>query len=165
MRTNIYLASAVAIVVTMALPAVSATDTSFRGALQGQEEDVLQGDPPDQILVAGELSGIADTVGRFTMTYHVTVSLPVGSSTGSAQLTAANGDTISTTIVGLGTQIANLPGINRIVEINTVTAGTGRFAGAQGSFTVERLANLADLAAVPTSGTFTGNIISPNSAR
>jgi hypothetical protein len=48
-----------------------------------------------------------------------------------------------------------------ITEINTITGGTGRFAGAQGSFTVERLVNLATGF---TSGSFHGTITSPGAA-
>jgi hypothetical protein len=91
------------------------------------------------------------------MTYKVTVSLPAGTSTGSAELTAANGDVIFTTLVGLGVP-TDTPGLDRIVEINTITGGTGRFAGAQGSFVVERLAGLTTQPA-PTSGSFQGKII------
>ena len=125
---------------------------------------MLQGMPPGQILVKGKVSGVATHLGRFEMTYNVTVSLPAGSSTGSAVLTAANGDTIFTTIVGQGEPVAGTPNLNSIVEVNTITGGTGRFAGAQGSFTVERLVDLTDLSAVPTSGSFHGTISSPGAA-
>ena len=49
------------------------------------------------------------------------------------------------------------PGVFRIVEIQTVTGGTGRFSGAKGSFTVERL---IDLTTGLTSGSFHGTITS-----
>jgi hypothetical protein len=143
----------------MTLTGVAATDTQtpIKGTLQGQEADVLQGNPPQLILVDGSVSGIAAHLGLFTMTYKVTVTLPAGSSTGSAQLTAANGDMIFTTIVGQGTAVPNMPGLNQIVEINTITGGTGRFAEAKGSFTVDRL---VDLATGLTSGSFNGMITS-----
>ena len=73
---------------------------------------------------------------------------------------AANGDSIFTTIVGQG-QPTDTPGVNRIAEINTITGGTGRFAGAVGSFTVERLVNLSTGF---TSGSFHGTITSPGAA-
>ena len=167
MKTKLRLPAA-AIFLTMALSGVAGTDKQvpFKGTLHGQETDVFQGSPPDQILVVnGGVSGMATHLGRFTMTYNVTVSLPAGSSIGSAQLTAANGDVIFTTNVGQGTAVPNMPGINQVVEINTITGGTGRFAGAKGSFTVERLVDLTDLAAVPTSGSFNGILTLPCAAR
>lgn len=149
----------------MALVGVAATDKQvpFKGTLQGQETDAFQGDLI--LLVSGEASGIATHLGRFTMVYKDTVSAPVGSATGSVQLTASNGDMIFATNVGQGTPVPDMPGINQIVEINTITGGTGRFAGARGTFTVERLVDLTDLARVPTSGSFSGMLTLPGAAR
>jgi hypothetical protein len=113
------------------------------------------------ILVNGSLAGVATLLGRFTLTYNLTVSLPASSSTGSAQLVAANGDMIFTTIVGQAEPVLDTPGLLRIVEINTITGGTGRFAGAKGSFTMERL---ADTTTGLTSGSFHGTITSPGAA-
>jgi hypothetical protein len=67
------------------------------------------------------------------------VTLLTGIASGSAELVAANGDTIQTTVVGYGKAVPGMPGLNRIVEINTITGGTGHFTNAQGSFIVERL--------------------------
>jgi hypothetical protein len=109
------------------------------GSLQGHETDVLQGDPPRQNLVNGEVKGVATHLGRFTMTYSVTVSLPAGTSTGSVELVVAHGgDKIFTTVVGYGKFVPGMLSLVRIVEINTITGGTGRFKSAQGSFIVER---------------------------
>jgi hypothetical protein len=47
------------------------------------------------------------------------------------------------------------PGVFYIEETATITGGTGRFAGASGSFTVERL---FDTVAGATSGSFDGSI-------
>src|SRR5439155_20448468 len=101
-----------------------------------------------QLQVDGTVTGVATHLGLFTMTYKVTVNVLTGTSTGSALLTAANGDTILTTIVGQGTSEPS--GLNSITEVNTITGGTGRFAGARGSFTVDRL---EDPATGITSGT------------
>jgi hypothetical protein len=85
------------------------------------------------------------------------VNLANGTATGSAHLVAANGDSIDTTITG-SSDLTTTPGFAIITEINTITGGTGRFAGAQGNFTVERLENLATGF---TSGSFHGIITSP----
>jgi hypothetical protein len=71
-------------------------------------------------------------------------------------LIAANGDSIYTTIVG-SSEPTGTPGVRSITEIDTITGGTGRFAGAQGSFIVERLVNQTDF----TSGSFHGTITPP----
>jgi hypothetical protein len=155
----------IAMLLTLTLAGLAGTDRhiSFSGSLQGQETDTLVGNPPTEILVDGLVTGIATHLGRFTMAYKVTVSLPAGSATGSAQLTAANGDIIFYNIVGQGQPVPDTPGLNRIVEINTITGGTGRFAAAQGSFTVERLVDLSTQPA-PTSGSFQGTLTLPGGA-
>ena len=48
------------------------------------------------------------------------MNLSNGTGTGSAQLIAANGDIIYTTLVGQA-EPTDTPGVNRIVEINTIT--------------------------------------------
>lgn len=82
------------------------------------------------------------------------MNLAEGSGIGSAHLTAANGDSIFTEIRGQA-EPTETPGINSIEEINTITGGTGQFAGATGSFTVERLVNLTTGF---TSGSLSGKI-------
>jgi hypothetical protein len=73
---------------------------------------------------------------------------------GSAHFIAANGDSIFTEIIGQGNPIEGSD-FSFIVETNTITGGTGRFAGATGSFTVERLLNRVTGV---TSGSFEGTI-------
>ena len=53
---------------------------------------------------------------------------------GTLELVAANGDKIFATFTGLGTFIN--PTTASVVEIATITGGTGRFAGATGTFTI-----------------------------
>jgi len=93
---------------------------------------------PPTLLVDGSATGVGTHVGDFSLSYRATVNLADGTATGSTQLIAANGDSIFTTFVGT-IEPTTTPGIASITEINTITGGTGRFAGAQGSFTVERL--------------------------
>jgi len=64
------------------------------------------------------------------------------------------------TVAGSG-EPTDTPGIIRITDIQTINGGTGRFAGAQGSFTVERLASVVNFL---TSGSFHGTITSPGAA-
>jgi hypothetical protein len=144
--------------------AVSATvqkQVPFKGAMQGHEIDTPQGGPPPTtLLVDGSTTGIGTHVGEFSFNYRATVNLADGTATGSAQLIAANGDSILTTFAG-SSEPTTTPGVSSITEVNTITGGTGRFAGAQGSFTVERLVNLGTGV---TSGSFHGTITSPGAA-
>ena len=151
--------AAILLTATLAVPAAAQKQVPFKGSLQGQETDTPQGGPPPTTLsVDGSATGIATHVGQFSFTYQLTVDLATGTATGSAQLVAANGDIIFTTITGSSELTA---GIASITEVNTITGGTGRFAGAQGSFTTERLVNLATGF---TSGSFHGTITSPGAA-
>ena len=167
----------IAILLTLSLARFAAAQTQvpFSGSLQGQETDTTQGNPPQQILVDGTVkgfgggfieqqNGVVTRVGQFTLHYNVTVSLPAGSATGTARLTARNGDMITTTVVGQGEPVVGIPGVNRIVEINTITGGTGQFAGATGGFTVERLVQL-NAQPSPTSGSFHGVITLQDTAQ
>src|SRR5690242_17336663 len=166
-QTDICIRSA-AVFLILALARLAAADTlvPFKGSFQGQEKDqpVPPAGPPQQLLVDGTVTGVASHLGRFTMHYNVVVSnptSPVATSTGSAELTAANGDMIFTTIIGQGVPAQDAPGFAQITEHNTITGGTGRFAGAQGSFIVERL---LELATGITSGSFQGAITSSGKA-
>jgi hypothetical protein len=162
MSSRIYLPiAALILTAALAVPAAAQKQVPFKGAMQGHEIDTPQGGPPPTTLLAdGSVRGIATLVGRFSLTYRLTVNLADGTATGSAQLIAANGDSIFTTIVG-SSEPSGTPGVLSITEINTVTGGTGRFTGATGSFTTERLANAATGF---TSGSFHGTITSPGAA-
>jgi hypothetical protein len=155
------LIAALILTAALAVPGAAQEQVPFNGAMQGREIDTPQGGPPPTtLLVDGSTRGIATLVGRFSFTYQITVNLADGTGTGSAQLTASNGDSIYTTIAG-SSEPSGTPGVNKITEINTITGGTGRFAGAVGSFTVERLVSLATGF---TSGSFHGTMTSPGAA-
>lgn len=162
MRTTIYLPlAAMLLTASLAGPAAAANkQVPFKGSFQGQEVAIFQGPPPGSLLVDGSGAGIATSLGRFTMTWNLTVNVADGSAAGSFRFTAANGNTIETTIAG-SSEPTDIPGVFRITEINTITGGTGRFANAKGSFTMERL---TDLNTGFTSGSFHGTITSPGAA-
>ena len=156
-RRNIYLPMAVMILA--ALTAATATDKKvpFKGTLQGNDTDI--GGPDTAFVVATAGTGLATQFGRFSFTQQATVDLTVGTDTGSTHWIAANGDSIDTTFVGSGEPTDS--GLIRITEIHTMTAGTGRFAGVLGSFTVERV---ADPVAFVTTGSLHGSITPPGAA-
>jgi hypothetical protein len=133
----------------------------FSGTLQAAEAATFPS--PGTLVADGSGGGIATHLGRFTITWHFTVNLVDGTGSGPVRFTAANGDEIFTTAAGTSGP-TDTPGVFRIVEIQTIVGGTGRFAGAKGSFVVERLADLNTNPSF-TSGSFHGTITSPGSAQ
>ena len=124
----------------------------FRGTIQGVEIATVEF---PLLFVDATGSGEASHLGRFTLTYELEVdllTLPFETS-GSAVFTAANGDSLFTDIVGLGTPDGDFVSV---VEAHTITGGTGRFEGASGSFIRTYLLNLVTGS---TSGSFDGTII------
>ena len=68
---------------------------------------------------------------------------------------AANGDSIVTSSIG-NNPGACANGDVHLVETNTIIGGTGRYAGARGSFTMDRCLNPAT---GETTGTISGTIV------
>jgi len=106
---------------------------------QGQDVDVAK-PSPTTVVVAANGTGTGALIGQFSFTQVTTVNFANNTSAGSGQWIAANGDSIYTTIAGSGYFMAS--GLIRITEIHTVTSGTGRFTGAQESFTLVRVADI-----------------------
>jgi hypothetical protein len=160
-RSNICVPIAAMILAALAVAAAAQKQVPLKGSLQGHEIDTPQGGPPPTTLsVDGSTTGIATLVGQFSFSYQLTVNLGTGTATGSAQLVAANGDSIFTTVAGSSEPTAT-PGVFSITETNTITGGTGRFSAAQGTFIVDRLINQATGF---TSGSLHGAITSPGAA-
>jgi hypothetical protein len=130
----------------------------FKGSMQGNDQDI--GSTDTTVTVLTTATGIGSHVGQFSFTQTWTVNETTGDITGSAQWTAANGDSFDTTLAGSG-EPTDIPNVFRITEIHTITGGTGRFAGAQGSFTMERLASGVTFL---TSGSFHGTLTPPGAA-
>ena len=154
-KTVLYLQmTALLLTAALAGPAAAGKEVPFRGSFRGV--DIADVQYPT-LFVDGSASGNATHLGRFTMTYELEVdllTLPI-ESFGSSVFTAANGDSLFTDIIGLGTPTED-PDVLFIVETFTITGGTGRFAGATGSFTSERL---LDTVTNISSGSFDGTIV------
>jgi hypothetical protein len=159
-RSTIYLPMA-AMILTAALaaPAAAQKQVPFKGSLQGHDTDLSSTNTTVTVLTVG--TGIGTHLGQFSFTQTVIVDLTTGHNAGSAQWFAANKDSISTTIAGSGQVIDPTLFIIEIEEVHTITGGTGRFAGAQGTFTVKRLASGITFL---TSGSFDGTITPPGAA-
>jgi hypothetical protein len=159
-RSNIYLPMAAMILMAaLAVPAAAQKQVPFKGAMRGHDTD-SPGPSATTVVVTTSGTGVGTHLGEFSFTQEATVNLTAGTDTRSAHWIAANGDSIDTTIAGSG-EPTDTPGAIRITEIDTITGGTGRFAGAQGSFTVERLASGVTFL---TSGSFHGTITSRGAA-
>jgi hypothetical protein len=126
----------------------------FKGSMQAVETHVVTF-PTFTLDATG--SGNATQLGLFTMSFQGQVYIPTLAGTTSATLVAADGSSLYADGVGQGTATEN-PDFVSIVEIYTITGGTGRFAGASGSFTVERMIQRSTGV---SSGTISGTILIP----
>jgi hypothetical protein len=166
-RNMIYLpAAAMILTAALALPAAAQNLVPFKGALQGNDTDGVLNFPILPVTTTG--TGTGTLLGEFSFTQQTAVNVVAGTATGSVHFVAANGDSIDTTFTAQGgpTDAPPLcPGLGevilRITEIHTVVGGTGRFAGAQGSYKVERQASPVTF---KTCGSFQGTITPPGAA-
>jgi hypothetical protein len=133
--------------------AARAVALPFRGTLDAVETTTF---PPGTgtALVQLEGTGTATRLGRYTVTGAFTVSTATLAGAGTLTFTAANGDVLTATVTSQATPTDGGAGAT-LVEAVTITGGTGRFAGATGSFTLERA--LSFISGV-SSGAFAGTI-------
>jgi len=146
--------AAIFVIALFASPAMASEQVPFNGLWLSHETYDVQF---PVMFVHGTATGYATQIGRYTATYEEQVDLLTGSSVGAITLVAANGDVIFATQTGQGDPTPD-PDIFSIVEVSTITGGTGRFAGATGTFTITRL---VDLTTGDSSGSFNGTISSP----
>jgi hypothetical protein len=151
-RISCALITIVLVSAAFAISAVAQQQLPFKGTLSGVETD--QFEPPNTLAVNGTGSGNATHLGLFTVEYEVTVDLATGAGPAAAHFVSANGDSLFCEGYGQGTD-SGTPGVAMIVESYIITGGTGRFAGATGAFTVERV---VELATGVTFGRFEGDI-------
>jgi hypothetical protein len=146
--------AAIFVIVLFASPAVASEQIPFQGSFAAVEIDEVQG---TTLLVNGSGTGNATQLGRYTVTFEAVVNLETLMGVGTMTFVAANGDSIYTDFNGQATPTPD-PNIFLVVELETITGGTGRFAGATGSLTLERE---VDLSTGLSSGSFSGTISSP----
>jgi len=165
-RSNVYLPmAAIILTATLAAPAAAQRQVPFKGAFEGH--DVVSAGPSGTILLATTATGTGSHLGHFSFTQELTLAGPT-SAAGSGQWVAANGDIIYTTQVS-SAELGDMPDQLEVTEIHTITGGTGRFADAEGSFTVTRIHLMVPVPGLPstfvTYGSFHGTITSPGGAR
>jgi hypothetical protein len=114
-----------------------------------------------------ELTGNATHLGNFDLVIEAVVDFGTRPVTGVETLTftAANGDTLVAVATGSSALVS--PGLVLITENATIDPelSTGRFAGATGTFIVERLADAATGVNGVTTGSFDGTICLANPAK
>ena len=155
-RSRIYLPMAAMILTAaLAIPAAAKQQVPFKGTFQGK-------DAVNRPTITTSGTGTGTHMGVFSLTQETSLT----ALTGSAHWVAANGDSIDSTFVVSADFSTYSLGYITVTEIHTITSGTGRFTGAQGSFTLERthiVATSADGTHV-TFGSFHGTITSPGAA-
>jgi hypothetical protein len=170
-RSNIYLPMAALILTAAALAVPTAAQTQvpsqvppFDGTFQGNDtlsREKPEANCPTTVCTTG--TGTGTLLGQFSFTEELTINFANLTNTGSAHWKAANGDIIDTTVFGLAVPG---PDVFTIAEIHIITGGTGRFAGAQGSFCVFRkhIVAFSPDGTHVTFGSFEGTITSPGAA-
>jgi hypothetical protein len=146
----------------MAGRATEAEPVPFKGTLEGLHASRTPLTPP-VVHDRFETGGQATQLGQFELVIEATVdfgSRPV-TGAGTYTFTAANGDQLVADHTGFSALVG--PGIVLITEhaIIDPIRSTGRFAGAEGTFTVERLADAATGVGGLTVGAFEGTISLP----
>jgi hypothetical protein len=140
------------------LPPEPPSPTPFKGRLGG---NVVRTPAPPLVRVDVVATGNATHLGRFTLEIPHLVDPAVRLAFGSYQFTAANGDMLLAHFAGQSS-LTEIPGVLYIVETAVIEDGTGRFAGASGSFVSERW---FDTSTGTTLGTFDGAISSPGASK
>ena len=111
----------------------------FRGRLEGIVASVTPLTPPF-VAVTLEGEGHATQLGHFDVSSSIVANEADGTAVGTYEFTAANGDTLTADYTEHFAE-TDVPGVFADVITATITGGTGRFAGATGSFVSDRVAD------------------------
>ena len=142
-----------------AAPALASQPLPFKGSLEGVH---VSRTPvaPLRFFDVFEVAGQATHLGQFELVIEATVDFGTRPPTaeGTFTFTAANGDTLVADFTGSSVLVS--PGLVLITENAVIDPdrSTGRFAGATGAFTLQRLADAATGVTGVTMGSFEGTI-------
>lgn len=114
--------------------ASAAPPLPMRGYYKGFETGEL--DFPT-LYVEGSGTGVGTQLGRFTLTWEWVIDLPTLTGVGPVNFIAANGDRLFTWVDDGQAYPTEDPNVLRFTRTHIITGGTGRFAGASGSFYAE----------------------------
>src|SRR5689334_19789474 len=159
---RISLMTAIVLTVGLVSSAVEAGVIQIDGTIAGSESSAPFPNPAEGVYVNGSVMSTDTALGPFTLFYSLPADfafsfVPPGNPGGSRLIVgdAANGDSILAFFLGVNSgSCAN--GDLRHVDPWTVIGGTGRYAGARGSFTTDQCSNLTT---GETSGTISGTIV------
>jgi hypothetical protein len=130
------------------------TRVSIRGVVHSIER--YSTDYPTRLVTANGWGEVSE-LGQFAVNYEAEMNLLDLSARESAHFVGTNGNSIQAK--GLGQAVEDqTPGIIQLVEIYTITGGTGRFKDASGTLTLKRVVNLATGS---TAGTLEGYVLIP----
>jgi hypothetical protein len=157
---TISLIAATFLTVALSGPAVNAGRVPFNGTWEAHEVTTPFSDPSLGFFTHGEGTLTSTALGPLAMYLANIVDLETLDGTldgiGRTRLIDANGDSIFDCGTGHAELVTPDPPVSHITETHIVTGGTGRYAGARGSYTVDRM---LDLSTLDSSGTFNGVII------
>jgi hypothetical protein len=160
---RISLMTAIFLTVALVSSAVAAGVIPINGTIAGSEIGAPFPNPAEGFYANGSVTSTDAQLGPFTLFYSLIVDFafptPPGAP-GASRLVvgdAANGDSILTCFFG---NPGNPPlcdnGDLHVGSTHTVIGGTGRYAGARGSYTLDQCVNLVT---GDTSGTISGTIV------
>lgn len=139
-----------------AAPAIAGEPMPLNGILSGPYTVTPNpGTPTANLLV--NATGVASQLGIFEVKIPHVVNFATMSATGAYQFTAFGGK-LNGTFTGQSVPIGTEGLYVLVTEQVTITGGTGRFAGATGSFTAVRLVDRANLRTI---GFIDGSITRP----
>ena len=144
MRHNSVARLSLALLAVLALAGPAAAERQgkqvpFRGRLEGIVATVTPLTPPF-VAVNLEGEGHATQLGHFDVSSSIVANEADGTAVGSYEFTAANGDTLTADYTEVFTP-TEVPDVFTDLITATITGGTGRFAGATGSFVSDRVAD------------------------
>lgn len=144
----------VLVTATSAAPAAG-RELLVKGSIQALETYTLNF-PIMSVTATG--AGYSTQLGKFTVSYSVEVNVVTSAGSGAiAEFIAANGDRLFAEGNGQATP-TDISGVFNVIENYTITGGTGRFAGASGNLTLDRI---VDTNTGATSGSMAGVIALP----
>lgn len=159
---RISLMTAIFLAMALVSSAVEAGVIRINGTIAGSESGTPFPNPAEGIYVNGSVTSTDTALGPFRLFYSLPAdfafaSTPPGNAGGSRLIVGdpANGDSILACFLGINSGSCANGGL-RHVDPWTIIGGTGRYAGAKGSFTTDQCSNLVT---GETSGTISGTII------
>jgi hypothetical protein len=109
-------------------------DLPFHGRFTRESSAVFS--PPNTLIITGRNEGTGTRLGRFVAISEDRADTTTSTATGTFTFTAANGDQLFSTTVGVENAFVP-PNVSKVTLMATIVGGTGRFADATGSFTID----------------------------